>query len=227
MKIVVFLLICLTGTSCMTTGKFSSYDSVIQNPENAKRDILKTLRGISSLKKEDFSFVSEKMKNIVSNYNVLQNKVSDLEKKVNHLLAQKASEKEDIVQDSNVKIETEKMPKDLFNTQTIPVSSSEKKEESSKKKNPKDRKLKDSKEASFTEGKKLFSEKSWQSAISKFQDYIDKNPKGIYAIEAYYYIGESFKSLEMLPEARVFYKEVIKNYPESSWALKAKKRIKK
>ena len=76
------------------------------------------------------------------------------------------------------------------------------------------------------EAKNLFQKESYENAISKFQKYRDENPKGSHYPEATFYIGQSFRNLKMPVEAKVFFKEVIKSYPQSLWASRAKKILK-
>ena len=71
--------------------------------------------------------------------------------------------------------------------------------------------------------KKLFKSRSYENAISHFQRYRDKNPEGRHYPEATFYIGQSFKQLEMPLEAEVFFKEVVQSHPDSLWALRAGK----
>lgn len=79
----------------------------------------------------------------------------------------------------------------------------------------------------FKKAQKLFREKSWQSSISTFQEYRQEHPNSPREAEALFFIADSFKRLEMIPESKVFYKEVINNYPQSDWAEKAKPFLKK
>ena len=79
------------------------------------------------------------------------------------------------------------------------------------------------KPSSLIIAKNLFEKKSYEKAISQFQKYRDKNPKGNYYPEATFYIGQSFQNLKMPIEAKVFFKEIIQFYPQSLWASRAKK----
>ena len=88
-----------------------------------------------------------------------------------------------------------------------------------------DKKSSQSKSSALIEAKNLFEEKSYESAISKFQKYRDENPKGSQYPEATFYIGQSFKNLKMPIEAEVFFKEIVKIYPQSLWASRAKQKL--
>ena len=79
--------------------------------------------------------------------------------------------------------------------------------------------------ASLIEAKTLFEQESYESAISEFQKYRDNNPKGKHYPEATFYIGQSFKNLQMPSEAEIFFKEIVKSYPKSLWASRAKKSL--
>ncbi len=241
MKRFTFLMIFFFCVNCSTTKKTSHYDSVIKkNRYSSKQDIVDTLRSVANLDKDDFAFISEKMQNVVESYKVLRVKISNLEKKIDRLIANKSSVNRDKV-NSKVQILTEEISDDAIHfsdedpetvlknqdSQEKPVKDIKLEEKIQNKSDKEGSQKKDTSSQSFIEAKKLYSEKSWQSAITKFQDYRNKNPKGIYIIEATYYMGESFRYLKMLPESQVFYKEIIKTYPTSSWVEKAKQRLKK
>ena len=244
MRILVFLIIFLVCMSCVTTKKSQHYDSVFKDDHySSKKDIVDTLRDVANLDKDDFAFISDRMKNVVESYKALQVKVSNLEKKIDRLLTNRPLDNLN-QPNADVQILTEEISDDTLhfgdeNSKEEPLldkANTDWKEKRANNSNPikeKNKKLnknnsqKTDKEArSFIEAKRLYSEKSWESAISKFQDYIDKNPKGLYAIEATYYIGESFVHLKMLPEARIFYGQIVQTYPKSTWALKAKQKLK-
>jgi TolA-binding protein len=75
------------------------------------------------------------------------------------------------------------------------------------------------------EAEALLSAKDYKKAIVKYQNYIDKNPKGKALAEATYKIGLCFAELGLKKEAKEFYKDVIDNYASTSWAKKAKYRV--
>jgi TolA-binding protein len=77
----------------------------------------------------------------------------------------------------------------------------------------------------FDEAESFFGAKEYKKAIVKFQNYIDKNPKGKNVAEATYKIGVCFAELGLKKDAKEFYKEVTDSYPSSSWAKKAKYRL--
>ena len=75
--------------------------------------------------------------------------------------------------------------------------------------------------------KKHFKEKSYETAISEFQKYRNENPEGVHYPEATFYIGQSFEKLKMPIEAEVFFTEIVQSHPQSLWARRAKKLLKK
>ena len=81
--------------------------------------------------------------------------------------------------------------------------------------------------SSLISAKKHFQEQSYETAISEFQKYRNKNPDGAHYSEATFYIGESFEKLKMPIEAKVFFKEIVQSHPKSLWASRAKKFLKK
>ncbi len=77
----------------------------------------------------------------------------------------------------------------------------------------------------LAEAETLFRAKDYKKSIVAFQAYIDKNPKGKSLPESTYKIGVCFGELGFKKDAKEFYKDVIDNYPSSSWAKKAKYRL--
>ena len=81
--------------------------------------------------------------------------------------------------------------------------------------------------SSLISAKKHFEEKSYETAISEFQKYRNESPEGIHYPEATFYIGQSFEKLKMPIEAEVFFKEIVQSHPQTLWASRAKKFLKK
>jgi len=214
----IFYLVTLMCISCVTSKKSAQYDSVVEKPKSVKKDMLGTIRNMANLDKDDFTFISEKMKNVVEHYKILQEKLSTLENKIDRLIAHKSVSPSHEAAGSKIEIETEEIPSDISNPSNSNVLVDTVEEKPATKATP---------NLMFLAAKKLYSQKSWQSAISQFQEYLDANPKGLYSIEATYYIGESFRNLKMIPEAQVFYEEIAKSYPQSLWAAKAKQHLNK
>lgn len=71
-----------------------------------------------------------------------------------------------------------------------------------------------------------FKTKDWQKAITGYQSYREKYPKGRKYKDATYKIGVCFQELGMLTEAKAFFDEVIERYPKTSEARKAQRRLK-
>jgi TolA-binding protein len=76
----------------------------------------------------------------------------------------------------------------------------------------------------FDQAEKLFSEKKWQQAILKYQEYRDRNPRGRHFAEATYKIGVCFQELGMNKEAKTFYDEVIARFPNTPQSRRAQTR---
>ena len=215
MKKTLSLIFCLFFIQC-TSLKKADYNSVLENKTSSQGDILTTLREISSLSADDFSFMTDKMKNIVRNYKTIEKKLTLVEEKVDRLIV-KAQSITNSEKDS--KIEIEELSEDaLFKKDS--AEDSEKSEQNIST-------TEESQSDLFEEARALYREKSWQSAISKFEQYREENPKSLRQPEAIFYIAESFKNLSMLPESHIFYREVITKYPDTSWAKQSKKILKK
>lgn len=71
-----------------------------------------------------------------------------------------------------------------------------------------------------------FSKKEWKQCILKFEKYREGNPKGSHFSEATYKIGVAFQELGMVEESKTFFDEVIKKFPKSEDARRAKIRLK-
>jgi TolA-binding protein len=72
----------------------------------------------------------------------------------------------------------------------------------------------------------FFEKKQWQDAAISFEKYRKANPKGKHAAEALYKIGVSFQEMGSKEEAKVFYKDVMSQYPNSTEYKKASTRLK-
>lgn len=82
------------------------------------------------------------------------------------------------------------------------------------------------KNSTYSEADEYFEEKDHKRAIVKFQEYLDKNPKGKYAAEATYKIGLCFKELKDKKTATEFFKETVEKFPGTPSAKKAQQRLK-
>lgn len=71
-----------------------------------------------------------------------------------------------------------------------------------------------------------FGKKEWKQAILAYQKYRDQNPKGAKFPDATYKIGVCFQELGLKDEARTFYEEVTKKFPQSDEARRGKIRLK-
>ncbi|HPI39395.1 MAG TPA: tetratricopeptide repeat protein [Pseudobdellovibrionaceae bacterium] len=71
-----------------------------------------------------------------------------------------------------------------------------------------------------------FKNQEWKEAILNYEKYRETNPKGKKLDEATYKIGLCFLELKMSDEAKTFFEEVVRKYPNSSYVKKAKQKLK-
>jgi TolA-binding protein len=71
-----------------------------------------------------------------------------------------------------------------------------------------------------------FNKKEWKSAIVNYQKYLENYPKGKKAGFVTLKIAESLEGLGKVSDARLFYEEVVSNFPGSQSAKKAESRLK-
>lgn len=69
-------------------------------------------------------------------------------------------------------------------------------------------------------------EKNYDEALVYFSKIYTKYPRSSYAPRSLYYIGKSFNDAGKKDEAQATFQELIKNYPKSKQAKKAKKELK-
>ena len=72
-----------------------------------------------------------------------------------------------------------------------------------------------------------YAKKEYQDAILKFEEFKEKYPKDSHVPEALYKQGMSFVELGKKSDAKPFLTEVISNFPDSSFAKKAKGELEK
>lgn len=153
-----------------------------------------------------------------------------LSEKPSSLIQKKMSDEENIFQDDNGEEWGEepllKMPVPKSSDTEAPDQLKETSPEESQKPDPSPA-ISSGKLLDLEMAKKLFKSRSYENAISHFQRYRDKNPEGSHYPEATFYIGQSFKRLEMPVEAEVFFREVVQSHPDSLWALRAGKLLNK
>lgn len=217
MKILSLLCFSLMLMSCSFLEERKTHPSSLE--ETSSHKIVNTLRKVANLKKDDFSFVFQKMKIVIDNYKELKKKLNQLEKKLDSMVAKTNLKTES---SSLNLLEEEKIAEDepLFSESFVKNDSSS---EQHAERTPASSQGEG--DSLFSQARDLFTEQSWESAISQFQKYREKYPQGLYYLEATYYMGEAFRHLNMTPESHIFYKEILDSYPESDWALKAKARL--
>lgn len=68
----------------------------------------------------------------------------------------------------------------------------------------------------YQKGMNLFNQKEYKEAKKSFQEYVEKNPSGDLADNAYFMMGESEFKLERYEEAILDYQKVIDKFPKSN-----------
>lgn len=81
--------------------------------------------------------------------------------------------------------------------------------------------------AQFWIGESYYKSKWYQKAILEYQKVIENFPKGNKAPEAYFKQGLAFAALGEVENSRIVLKDLIKKFPGSNAALKAKKKLNK
>ena len=249
------LLFCIISLFGCFSAEKSSYNSVINDKgrlhdsKNSSHREIAYLKNISQFEEANFQFITKQMKTVIKNYSKMKNQLIKIETKLDQMLNQlsltsPSSHKENTAEilesrDSFSEIEKE----DNIETDSVPLLEKERtdgtnifpveEKEDQHIQNQKGvleqhskNKKRDQQQPSLIEAKNLFKNKSYESAISKFQKYRDENPKGIHYPEATFYIGQSFKNLKMPIEAEVFFNEIIQSYPNSLWASRSKDNLK-
>ena len=81
----------------------------------------------------------------------------------------------------------------------------------------------DTPENSFEKAEKFFKEENWKAAIINYEKYREINKKGDFYKQSTFQIGICFQKLGMLKEAKVFFREIVESFPNSTEAKEAKK----
>ena len=79
----------------------------------------------------------------------------------------------------------------------------------------------------FGRGEVLFSAGRYEEAISNYDKYRKKFPRGRRYAQATLQMGLCFQKLKMHNDAKAFYKEVIQRYPNTRVSIRAEKNLKK
>ncbi len=64
-----------------------------------------------------------------------------------------------------------------------------------------------------------------KQAASHYGLFLREYPKSRHTPQALYYLGQAMKDLGEVEKQKILWKELIKNYPQSSLAKRAKKRL--
>lgn len=237
----IFLLFLL---SCATVQK-PDYQSVSSQTQKSEK-ILDNLRDLAqasaAVTQENFQFISEKLKDSISQYKVLKSEVSKLEETVKALSLQqkKLQEKEDKkiklesvtldMDDSLIdNLEEENFDAEVAESSITSASSTTSTSSSPVASSAEEMRTTSSAKTKFvlSQAKNFYKEKNWESAIAKFEEYRRlKSKNSIDYLKATLYIGRSFKNLKLNQEAEVFFNEIIKNSPHSKEAKEAKALLK-
>ncbi|MEM7645835.1 MAG: tetratricopeptide repeat protein, partial [Pseudomonadota bacterium] len=78
----------------------------------------------------------------------------------------------------------------------------------------------------FGWGEFYFSQGKYEKAISSYDSYRKKYPRGKRYAQATLKMGLSFQKLKMGRDAKAFYKEILQRYPKTRVAAQARKNLK-
>ena len=78
----------------------------------------------------------------------------------------------------------------------------------------------------YSEAETFYGKGNYSKAIEKYGEYLSKNPQGSLAAVAQYYIAKSYIASKDSAKARASFEQVVKQYPQTSWAEFAKEQLK-
>lgn len=78
----------------------------------------------------------------------------------------------------------------------------------------------------YSEAERLYTKGEYETAIQKYQSYLENNPEGNLAVIALYYIGKSHAAMGHADQAKDVYQKIIKEYPDLVWADFAENQLK-
>jgi outer membrane protein assembly factor BamD len=70
-----------------------------------------------------------------------------------------------------------------------------------------------------------FKRKAWQGAIGRFKKLVENFPQYESNDAAYYYMGVSLLNWGSVDEGKIYLEKVVRDYPESRWASRAKEAL--
>ena len=239
------LFICAPLLQCATIKKPDFQSAIPEIQTKRKGRLLNELREIAqagvTLSRENFQFISQKLKDSLDRYKVLKTQVKKLEFKLDELKEKikKGNQASKIINLEPMTIEMnesliEDSKKENVKKETVSVesplpSSNEDARAPSSQENTKtslplsSQKFAEEQKLIFKEAEVLFIEKKWESAIAKFENYRRKSSKkDPDYTRATLRIGQSFTNLKLKEEAQVFFSELITSYPDSEEAKEAK-----
>ncbi|MBP5251517.1 MAG: tetratricopeptide repeat protein [Treponema sp.] len=80
-------------------------------------------------------------------------------------------------------------------------------------------------ESSYRRGELYYTAANYESAVSRFNEYQKKFPSGKFKDASYFYMADSYAHLSQNDRAQLFYSNLLKTFPESSYAYGAKKNL--
>ena len=241
MKQFMLSLLSLSLLGCFSLDEPDFQSVVPKSEEQRKGHLLNELREIaqvsSNLGKENFEFISKKLKVAITHYKILKKKVMKLEVQVSQLTDQLQQQEQmnqriklepvtiemddTLIDDVEKELQTEVVtPKKPLQPKSLISKTKEDVVSQPVSANKEHQKI-------FKDAKILFTEKNWESAIAKFEEYrrvVSKS--GVGYRKATLYIGQSFQNLKLKPEAKIFFNELTQSYPQSQEAAEAKKLLK-
>ncbi len=169
-----------------------------------------------------FQEVDDEVSKLSARVDVVDNKVSKNDERIEKILGQRdlkikeSSEKLALHQEALTKMEAQLSAMQSQINQLI----------EEQKKAPAPVKSEGGEKGQFKAAEDHFDKKQWQDAAIAFEKYRKANPKGKHAAEALYKIGVSFQELGSKDEAKIFFKDVLSQYPNTPEAKKAGTRLK-
>ncbi len=216
-------IITLVAFSAVLQGCLDTREAARENEE--KHQLQKqvgTLQRTTADVNAKFQEVDEEVSKLSARVDVVDNKVSKNDDKADKSLAQRdakikeTSEKVALHQEALTKMESQLSAMQAQINQLI----------EDQKKAPVATKAEGGEKGQYKVAQDFFDKKQWQDAAIAFENYRKANPKGKHAADALYKIGVSFQELGSKDEAKFFFGDVLKKYPNSPEARKATTRLK-
>jgi tetratricopeptide (TPR) repeat protein len=169
-----------------------------------------------------FQEVDDEVSKLSARVDVVDNKVSKNDEKIEKMFGQRdlkikeSTEKVALHQEALTKMESQLSAMQAQINQLI----------EEQKKAPVATKNEGGEKGQYKVAEDHFDKKQWQDAAIAFEKYRKANPKGKHSAEALYKIGVSFQELGSKDEAKIFFKDVLNQYPNTPESKKANTRLK-